>query len=96
MVGLRIAEGSAMMASRDVREAGRRVDPMASAPMNHVLHVVTVAEGLPLPVFDATMTAIERALVDLGATRIWVDGTRPLFAVMAEFPDTDEVGTDGQ
>ena len=81
-----------MMASRDDRPDGRLVDPRASGPMSNVLHVVTVAEDLPLPVFDMTMTAIERALLDLGATRIWVDGTRPLFAVMAEFPDPGETG----
>jgi hypothetical protein len=49
-----------------------------------VMHVVTVADDLPLHVFDKLMTATEHALRDLGATRVWVDPSLPPHAVMAE------------
>jgi hypothetical protein len=52
-----------------------------------VLHVATVAADLPHHVFDQVMTSTERALLDLGATRVWVDPSLPAFAIMAEMTD---------
>ncbi len=51
------------------------------------IHVATVADDLPIDVFDTVMTSTERALLDLGATRVWVDPSLPAHAVMAEMHD---------
>ena len=52
-----------------------------------VVHVATVAADLPHHVFDKVMTTTERALRELGATRVWVDPSLPAFAIMAEMAD---------
>lgn len=48
--------------------------------------VLTLDPALPMALLDAVLTATEHALVELGATRIWVDRTTPGMEVMAELP----------
>jgi len=50
------------------------------------VHVLTVPSRVPDDIADAIFTAVERALVEAGATRVWIDpARRPEAAVMAEF-----------
>jgi hypothetical protein len=81
--------GSAvMMVGRGAQAAGRPAEGKGECPMN-AIHVVTVADDLPLRVFDKLMTSTEQALLDLGATRVWVDPNLPGHAVMAELRDAN-------
>lgn len=61
------------------------IDGRSDLPVQ-TFHVLTVAPGLPLRVYDTLMTSAQQALEELGASRVWVDPARPLFAVMAELP----------
>jgi hypothetical protein len=49
-------------------------------------HIVTVSPGLPVAVFDSLLTAIERALEETGASRVWIDPALPPMSVVAELP----------
>ena len=49
-------------------------------------HVATVPADLDMVVLDGVFTALESALGDLGAARVWIDRDRPAFTVMAELP----------
>ncbi len=51
-------------------------------------HVLTVSPSLPVEMFDQVLTELERALRELGASRVWVDPDRPAIAVMAEMPSS--------
>ena len=49
--------------------------------------MLTVPPYLDLKVLDGVLSAVERALLNLGASKIWVAPERPLLTVMAELPD---------
>jgi hypothetical protein len=53
------------------------------------LHVLTVTPTLPHRVLDLVMTALEGALHEAGATRVWVSDELPHLAVMADLPAVD-------
>jgi hypothetical protein len=50
------------------------------------VHVLTMPLNLPLTVLDRVLLGVETALVELGATAVWIDPDRPALAVMAELP----------
>jgi hypothetical protein len=50
-------------------------------------HVVTLRADLPHAVIDALLTAIEAALMEAGAVRVWIDtSVRRDITVVAELP----------
>jgi hypothetical protein len=60
-----------------------------------IVHVLTVVPTLPVVMLDDMLTSLEKALVEMGATRIWIDPERPALAIMAELPDVLEPAPDG-
>jgi hypothetical protein len=56
-------------------------------------HVLTVSPYLPVEVFDQVLTEVERALEELGASRIWVDPHGPPITVMADLPSSPPDGS---
>jgi hypothetical protein len=52
-----------------------------------IVHVLTVVPTLPVSVLDEMLTAVEKALLEMGATRIWIDPELPALAIIAELPD---------
>lgn len=52
-------------------------------------HVATVPAELSEDVRDRLLTAIEQALVGLGASRVWIDATVSDFAVMAVLSNSE-------
>lgn len=52
----------------------------------NAIHAATIPPDLDLKVLDAVLGALEVALLQVGAERVWIaDG--PALAVMAELPD---------
>jgi hypothetical protein len=86
------ADSVLIMDERGAQAAGRPANARAAAPMN-AIHVVTVADDLPIDIFDKVMTSTEQALLDLGATKVWVDPNLPAHAVMAEIHDRNGLST---
>jgi hypothetical protein len=52
-----------------------------------IVHILTVEPTLPVAVLDDVLTAVDKALLEIGATRVWIDPDRPALAIMAELPD---------
>ena len=75
----------------------QRPDRVRSSPGGSVqiVHVLTVVPTLPVVMLDDMLTSLEKALVEMGATRIWIDPERPALAIMAELPDVLEPAPDG-
>lgn len=48
--------------------------------------VLTLDSSLPMALMDRILTVTEEALVELGATRIWLERSTPGMSVMAEIP----------
>ena len=60
-------------------------------------HVATISPDLNLELLDAVLGALEAALLQAGADRVWIaDG--PALAVMVELPDepTSDLATDSR
>ena len=53
------------------------------------MHVLTVTPTLPHRVLDRVMTAVEGALNDCDASRVWISNELPRLAVMADLPEDD-------
>ncbi|MBC9735533.1 hypothetical protein [Nocardioides marmotae] len=54
-----------------------------------VTPIVTVHRSMPSQLLDPVLTGIETALLNAGATGVWIDGTvAPEFMVMARMPET--------
>lgn len=53
------------------------------------MHVLTVTPTLPHRVRDRVMTAVEGALNDCDASRVWISNELPRLAVMADLPEDD-------
>ena len=51
------------------------------------VHVMTLPPGLQIGVLDGVLSAVEVALIDLGASNVWVAPDRPALTVMADLPD---------
>jgi hypothetical protein len=71
------------MRTRPARPDAR--DPQGTSS-TAALHVLTVPSTLPHRVLDQVLTAVESALLEAGATHVWVSAERPDLAVMADLP----------
>ncbi|NHC24127.1 hypothetical protein G6553_13220 [Nocardioides sp. IC4_145] len=52
-----------------------------------VVHVLTMARTVPSDLAAAVLSGVEKALVEAGASRIWIDPLEHDVAVMAELPE---------
>lgn len=71
----------------------RRRDRLPRYPlaewMEHLvshIHVLTIEANLPVPLLDRVLTAIELALDDLGASRVWITPEGQRLRVLANVP----------
>jgi hypothetical protein len=53
----------------------------------HEFQILTVSSSLPLRLMDDLLTRTESVLQAHGASRVWIDQTRPGLTVVAEFPE---------
>ena len=51
-----------------------------------ILHVLTVAPGLPAWLLDHVLTHLEHSLREAGASRVWISAELPALSVMADLP----------
>lgn len=51
--------------------------------------MLTVPPDLHLKVLDGVLSAVEVALLQLGASKIWIAPDLPALTVMADLPDDD-------
>jgi hypothetical protein len=54
------------------------------------IEVLTVSESLPAPILDRVLTATEEALLEAGASRIWLTPGSVALTVMAELPESPQ------
>jgi hypothetical protein len=51
-----------------------------------VQRVLTLTDGLPVPVIDAILTTVEEALREAGAEHVWIDRSTTGLSVLATLP----------
>ena len=49
--------------------------------------MLTLPPGLQVRVLDGVLSAVEVALTDLGASKVWLAPDRPELTVMADLPE---------
>lgn len=49
--------------------------------------MLTLPPGLQVGVLDGVLSAVEVALINLGAAKVWIDPDRPALSVMADLPE---------